>query len=186
MPHALEVVRAAEQELAGLLRRRAEMVKRISAIRQLLSDLVALFGESILDEELLADRDRRIGGSHRPGFTRACRAVLIESSGPLRAREASAELRRRFPELAERHRDLTASVTTVFHRFVKYAEARCFLDDDGVRVWQWALHADKAAPQPALGAASQLGTTTITVGADETKDIDFVLKPQAGSSQPES
>lgn len=189
LPHALEVVRAAEQELSGLLQRRAELVKRISAIRQLLNDLVALFGESILDEELLAEMDRRIGGGHRPGFTRACRSVLMESSGPLRARQAGAELRRRFPELAERHRDLTASVTTVFHRFVKYAEARCFIDDEGVRVWQWALHADRPASQEATaGAVSQLGITTqaTTVGANGEHGVDFVLKSQPGSSLPGS
>jgi len=137
--HVLEVVRSAEQELGGLLQRRLEIVARINALRQLMNDMVTLFGESILDEELRAEMDRRLGGGHRPGFTRACRAVLTGSCGPLRAREASAELRRRFPEMAGRHKDLTASVTTVFHRFVRYEEARCFLDGEGVRVWQWLV-----------------------------------------------
>ena len=137
--HAQEVIRSAEQELIRLLQRRAEIGKRIADVRQLLNDLVAMFGDSVVGRQMLDEQDERVGGRNRPGFTRACRALLSEAGGPLRAREATAELRRRFPELAQRHKDLTASVTTVFHRFVKYSEARCFLDEGGVRVWQWAL-----------------------------------------------
>jgi chorismate mutase len=139
MEHAQEVVRSAEQELARLLQRRAEIGERIAVVRQVLTDLAAMFGDSVVEKQMLDELDERVGGRNRPGFTRACRAVLTESGGPMRAREATAELRRRFPDLARRHKDLTASVTTVFHRFAKYAEARCFLDEEGVRVWQWAV-----------------------------------------------
>ena len=137
--HAQEVIRSAEQELTRLLRRRAEIGERIGVVRQVLTDLVAMFGDSVVGRQVLDELDERVGGRNRPGFTRACRAILAESGGPMRAREATTELRRRFPELARRHKDLTASVTTVFHRFVKYAEARCFHDEEGVRVWQWAV-----------------------------------------------
>jgi hypothetical protein len=139
MEHAQEVIRSAEQELTRLLQKRAEIGKRIVIVRQLLHDLAATFGDSVVHRQMIDELDERVGGRNRPGFTRACRAVLSESGGPMRAREATAELRRRFPELAERHKDLGASVTTVFHRFVKYSEARCFLDEEGVRVWQWVL-----------------------------------------------
>lgn len=157
MEHAQEVVRSAEQELTRLLQRRAEVGKRIAVVRQLLNDLAAMFGDSAVDGRMLNEIDERVGGRNRPGFTRACRAVLSESVGPMRAREAAAELRRRFPELAEHHKDLNASVTTVFHRFVKYSEARCFLDEEGVRVWQWALqpeHAGKELLEPEIALQS--------------------------------
>jgi chorismate mutase len=138
MEHAQEVIRSAEQELMRLLQKRAEIGKRIAVVRQLLNDLVATFGDAVVDRQMFDELDERVGGRNRPGFTRACRAVLTESSGAISAREAAAELRRRFPELAEHHKDLKASTTTVFHRFVKYSEARCFLNEEGVRVWQWA------------------------------------------------
>jgi hypothetical protein len=85
--------------------------------------------------------DRGVAG-RRSGFTRACRTVLMESDRPLRTREASDQLQHRFPELVERHKDLAASVTTVFHRLTRYSEARYFLDHEGVRVWEWIRDAE--------------------------------------------
>ena len=134
--HVLEVVRSAEQELAGLLQQRAQIMKRMGTIRQTLAGLANLFGDSILDDELLAILERGVA-RRRSGFTRACRLLLMESRSALRARQAGEELRRRFPELAARHKEPAASVATVFNRLVEYGEARCFRDDHGVRVWEW-------------------------------------------------
>ncbi len=136
-PHVLEVIRSAEQELAGLLQQRAEIARRMSAVKQMLGGLAELFGRSILDDELFDVVGGRVAGRER-GLTRACRLVLKESHMPLRARQGCEELRRCFPELAGRHKDLRASVTTVFHRLANYGEARCFLDGEGQRVWEWA------------------------------------------------
>jgi hypothetical protein len=61
----------------------------------------------------------------------------MDAGTPLPIRQSCDELRRRFPELAARHKDLAASVTTVFHRLVAYGEARFYLDEKGTRVWQW-------------------------------------------------
>jgi len=135
-PHVLEVIRSAERELTELFQQRSEIMRRIGTIRQLLNGLVNLFGESVVDPQLLAALDRGVSG-RRSGFTRACRTVLMESNRPLRTREATEILQRRFPEFAGRHKDLAASVTTVFHRLTRYAEVRCFLDEEGVRVWEW-------------------------------------------------
>ena len=134
--HVQEVIRSAEQELYELLQRRAEVMKRIGTIKQTLAGLANIFGDSLLSDELLTLLDRK-SASRQPGFTRACRVVLLESSAPLGARQACEELRRRFPELLERHKDPMASVTTVLNRLVDYAEARCFLNESGRRVWQW-------------------------------------------------
>ena len=134
--HVQEVIRSAERELYELLQRRAELMKRIGTIKQTLSGLANLFGDSVLSEELLTLLDRKTA-SRQPGFTRACRLVLMESGAPLGARQACEVLQRRFPELIERHKDPMASVTTVLNRLVDYAEARCFLNENGRRVWEW-------------------------------------------------
>lgn len=128
-PHVLEVIRIAEQELTGLLQRRAEITRRISALKQMLSGRDELFGRSILDDELCATADRGVA-SRRRGLTQGCRLVLMEACTPLRARQGCEELQRRFPELAKRHKHLRASVTTVFRRLAGYSEARSFLDDE--------------------------------------------------------
>ena len=120
-PHVLEVIRSAERELTELFQQRSEIMRRIGTIRQLLNGLVNLFGESVIDPQLLAALDRGVSG-RRSGFTRACRTVLMESNRPLRTREATEILQRRFPELVGRHKDLAASATTVFHRLTRYAE----------------------------------------------------------------
>lgn len=135
--HVLATVSSAAQELAGLLRQRADIMRRIGTIKKMLTGMANLFGNSILDEELLTALDRRTSGRSK-GFTPACRQVLMESPVPLRTRQACVELRQRFPELVEHHKDLAASVTTVFHRLVEYGQARISVDDQGVRVWEWA------------------------------------------------
>ncbi len=136
-PEVLEVIRSTRQELAGLLQQRAEIARRMSAIRQLLPGLAELFGTSILEGSLFGVNGREKGVCRQRGLTRACRLVLLESRTPLRVRQGCEELQRRFPTLVQHHKDLKASVTTVFHRLVGYGEARCFLDDEGVKVWEW-------------------------------------------------
>jgi len=144
--HVLEVVCSAEQQLVELLRHRDEITRRIGTIKKMLAGMASLFGESILDGELLHALDRGTR-SRGKGFTPACRQVLMESTTPLHTREACAELQRRFPDLTRHHKDLTASVTTVFHRLVKYGQARCVVDDRGTRVWEWATDRDFKMPE---------------------------------------
>jgi len=134
-PHVLEVIQSMRLELAGLLQQRAEIMRRVGTIRQTLSGLARLFGDSNLDDVLSAGR--RGTGDRPAGFTRACRLILMESRTPLGVRQGCEELRRRFPELAQRHKDLSASVSTTFRRLEGYAEARCFPDSQGTRVWEW-------------------------------------------------
>jgi hypothetical protein len=136
-PEVLEVIRSTRQELAGLLQQRAEIARRMSAIRQLLPGLAELFGTSILEGVLFTANNRGSGVCRQRGLTRACRLILLESRTPMRVRQGCEELQRRFPELVQHHKDLKASVTTVFHRLVGYGEVRCFVDDQGVKVWEW-------------------------------------------------
>ena len=152
-PHVQEVLRTASQELAGLLQRRAGVMKRIGTIKQMLTGLADLFGDSVLSDELRIALDRGVS-DRKKGFTRACRQILMESRSPLHPRQCCEELWRKFPEVAGRHKDLGASVTTVFHRLVAYGEARCFLDEQGARVWEWV-----AEPGANEGSFAALGTT---------------------------
>jgi len=135
-PHVREVIRSAEAELHELLGRRAEVMKRIGTIKQTLCGLAKLFGDAVLSEELRAFLDRGTD-SRQLGFTHACRSILIGSKKALTARQVCLELERAFPELLRRHKEPLASVTTVLTRLVAYAEAHCFLNERGRRVWSW-------------------------------------------------
>ena len=134
--HVEEVIRSAQQELNQLLHQRAETMKRIGTVKQTLVCLAKVFGEDILTPEVMRLLGR--GATRKqPGFTRACRVILVEAVTPLEARHGLRELQRRFPELIERHKDPIASVTTVFNRLVGHAEVRSFRNGKGRRVWEW-------------------------------------------------
>ena len=142
--HVQEVIRSAEHELQELLQRRAELMKRIGTIKQTLAGLANIFGDSVLSDQLLTFLDRK-SVSRQPGFTRACRVVLMESGRPLGARFVCQALKQKFPELIERHKDPIASVTTVLNRLADYTEARCSLDAHGRRVWEWIADRENRA-----------------------------------------
>jgi len=135
--HIHQVVQSAERELRELLEQRAHTVKRIGAIKQTLVGMSKIFGESILTPDLIKLLGRGTP-QKQPGFTRACRVVLMESGCPLEARQGCRELQKKFPELFGRHKDPVASVTTVFNRLVGYSEARSFIGNNGRRMWEWA------------------------------------------------
>jgi hypothetical protein len=134
--HVQEVVRTAHQELRDLLQQRAEIMKRIGTVKQTIIGLANLFGDDLLDNELLNLVDRKTNG-RQPGFTRVCRMLLIEAERPLSARELSTRMQQKFPGVLINHKDPLASVTTVLNRLVAYGEARAALNDQGKRTWEW-------------------------------------------------
>jgi hypothetical protein len=73
-------MRAAHEELKQLLRQRGDIMKRIGTVKQTIVGLANLFGDDVLSEELLELVDRKSSG-RQPGFTKACRMVLMEASG---------------------------------------------------------------------------------------------------------
>jgi hypothetical protein len=87
--------------------------------------------------------DRKPSG-RQPGFTKACRRVLMEAKRPLGAREVCLELERSAPAILERHKDPLASVTTVLNRLVDYGEVRSLSNDRGRRVWEWISEGETA------------------------------------------
>jgi hypothetical protein len=145
--HVQEVIRAAQRELRELLRERADIMKRIGTVKQTIVGLANMFGDDVLDEELLDLVDRR-GNGRQPGFTRACRMVLIEARAPMTAREVCETLRGRYGDLLLNHKDPLASVTTVLNRLADYGEARSLTNPQGKRAWEWMAEKRRGDPQP--------------------------------------
>jgi hypothetical protein len=145
--HVHEVVRAAHDELRQLMRQRADLMKRIGTVKQTIVGLANLFGDQVLTDELLELVDRKSNG-RQPGFTKACRMVLMESQQPLAARDVCEQIQHKVPAVLLRHKDPLASVTTVLNRLVEYGEARSVLKENGRRAWQWVA-------DPAQGVAHQ-------------------------------
>jgi hypothetical protein len=136
-----QVVKAAHDELRTLMMQRADIMKRIGSVKQTIAGLANLFGDDVLGDDLLELIDRKPSG-RQPGFTKACRTVLLEAKRPLGAREVCEELDRRAPVMLARHKDPLASVTTVLNRLVDYGEARSLTNDRGRRVWEWVSEDD--------------------------------------------
>jgi hypothetical protein len=143
--HVQEVIRQAHEELRHLLQQRAEVMKRIGTVKQTISGLANLFGDSVLNEELMELVDRKSSG-RQPGFTKACRMILMESGRALNSRDICDYFQQKMPALLARHKDPMASVTTVLNRLVEYGEAEAVLSN-GRRAWRWV--ADLPAEQPA-------------------------------------
>src|SRR5204863_8895358 len=94
--HVPQVIRTAHEELRQLMRQRAEIMKRIGTVKQTIVGLANLFGDDVLNEELLELVDRKTGG-RQPGFTKACRMVLMEAARPMGAREVCEQIQQRIP-----------------------------------------------------------------------------------------
>ncbi|HXM66707.1 MAG TPA: hypothetical protein VN911_08245 [Candidatus Acidoferrum sp.] len=152
--HVEEVVRQAHEELRQLLQQRAEVMRRIGTIKQTIAGLANLFGDEVLSDELLELVDRKSGG-RQPGFTKACRLVLMNSNHALSARDVCDCLQDRSPSLMARHKDPLASVTTVLNRLVGYGEARAVSLDSGRRAWRWMADPQSDSNAGPISSAQQ-------------------------------
>ena len=148
--HVQEVLRQAEQELRQLLQQRIEVMRRIGTVKQTIAGLANLFGDDVLSDDLLELLDRKNNRRH-PGFTKACRATLMQANRPLSAREVCVSLQQTSAELLSRHKDPMASVTTVLNRLVGYGEVTAVSLDNGRRAWLWT---SDSAPDSASGVAT--------------------------------
>ena len=145
-PHVQQVVKAAHEELRQLMRQRSDIMKRIGTVKQTIIGLANLFGDDMLDDELLELVDRKSSG-RQPGFTKACRMALMEADRALGAREVCEQIQNKAPMVLSRHKDPLASVTTVLNRLVDYGEARTVIRENGRRAWQWVAEASERTPQ---------------------------------------
>jgi hypothetical protein len=141
--HVQEVIRQAHEELRQLLQQRAEIMKRIGTVKQTISGLANLFGDAVLNDELLELVDRKSSG-RQPGFTKACRMILMESGRAMNSRDICDYFQAKMPDLLARHKDPMASVTTVLNRLVEYGEAEAVLAN-GRRAWRWVADVPTAS-----------------------------------------
>ena len=102
--HVQEVIRQAHDELRQLLQQRAEIMKRIGTVKQTISGLANLFGDGVLNEELMELVDRKNSG-RQPGFTKACRMILMEAGRAMTARDICEYFQEKIPALLARHKD---------------------------------------------------------------------------------
>ena len=158
--HVQEVVRQAHDELRQLLQQRAEVMSRIGTVKQTIAGLANLFGDGVLSEELLELVDRKSNG-RQPGFTKACRMVLMEADRALTARDVCDQIQERIPPMLARHKDPMASVTTVLNRLVEYGEAQAVVLDNGRRAWRgadagcrWRIRVRNCSPRELRGLAA--------------------------------
>ena len=153
--HVQEVIRQAHEELRQLMQQRAEVMKRIGTVKQTIAGLANLFGDSVLSEELLELVDRKSNG-RQPGFTKACRMILMESGTALSARDICEHFQQKMPSMLARHKDPMASVTTVLNRLVDYGEAQAVLTSTGRRAWRWIAEAESNAVNAPEGYSANL------------------------------
>lgn len=153
--HVQEVIRQAHAELRQLLQQRAEIMKRIGTVKQTISGLANLFGDDLLSEELMEMVDRKSSG-RQPGFTKACRMILMEARRAMNARDICDHFQQKMPALLARHKDPMASVTTVLNRLVEYGEAQAVLSN-GRRAWLWI--AEVPAETPAARGESRMAAS---------------------------
>lgn len=153
--HVQEVIRQAHDELRQLLQQRAEVMKRIGTVKQTIAGLANLFGDGVLNDELLELVDRKSNG-RQPGFTKACRMILMESGRAMSARDICDHFQQKMPNMLERHKDPMASVTTVLNRLVEYGEAQAVLTNSGRRAWRWV--AESTSESRNLSNAERLAT----------------------------
>src|SRR5579864_8204383 len=147
--HVQEVIRQAHEELRQLLNQRAEVMRRIGTVKQTIAGLANLFGDAVLSEELLELVDRKTNG-RQPGFTKACRMMLMEAGRPMSARDICDYFQQNMPSMLARHKDPMASVTTVLNRLVEYGEAQAVLLSNGRRAWRWV--ADSGGEPPSTSS----------------------------------
>jgi hypothetical protein len=151
--HVQEVVRQAHEELRQLLRERAEVMRRIGTIKQTIAGLANLFGDGVLSDELLELVDRKSSG-RQPGFTKACRMILMDSKRALSARDVCDRIQEKAPPMLARHKDPMASVTTVLNRLVAYGEAQAVSLDNGRRAWRWVADSESESNRLPASALS--------------------------------
>ena len=156
--HVQEVIRQAHDELCQLLQQRAEVMKRIGTVKQTIAGLANLFGDGVLSEELLELVDRKSNG-RQPGFTKACRMILMEAGRPMSARDVCDYFQQKMPPMLARHKDPMASVTTVLNRLVEYGEAQAVLLSNGRRAWRWV--ADSGVEPPNTSSAAGFAAPAI-------------------------
>lgn len=161
-----EVLRAAESRLQELMLQRADIVRRIGAIKRTIVGVTKLCGGEALSEN--AQQILRNNGALKPvGLTDSCRRVLIEAACPLSARAICAELEKRGCTVLAHHKDPVASVTTILNRLARYGEASAIVEG-GRTSWHWLSETqDALLNTAAIGAPGAVVNKPVVSGGSE-------------------
>ena len=151
--HVQEVVQRVHEELRQLMRQRVLITRQIGTVKQTIVGLANLFGDDVLNDDLLELVDRK-SKRRQPGLTKACRRILMEASKAMSARDVCDQIQQTMPLLLAGNRYPMAAITTVLTRLVRYEEARAETGDGGRRGFQWAADGDSPLID-AAGAASR-------------------------------
>ena len=146
-PDVQVIVKVAHDELRRLIQQRAEITKRIGAIKQTIVGLRNLFGDDELSEDVRELADGK-AGLRRPGITQACRKVLMDAGCPLTARNVCEQIQQRTMIDLPYSKNLVAEVTTVLSRLAQYGEARTVPRDNGPRAWVWVSGVEDGSFHP--------------------------------------
>jgi len=158
--HVDKVLVEMHREFHSLILRRAAILRRIGAIKQIISGLANLVGDQGISRDLPGFVNQR-SSSRQRGFTQTCRFVLMESGRPLMSQEVCQEIQRRNPALLLHHRDPLASVSTVLNRLSRYGEVRVVVNERGRRAWEWTADNSEAPPD----ASAELRTSEPALGS---------------------
>jgi hypothetical protein len=154
-PAAADVLRELRDLLQSLTRERREIVRRMCAIKQTIVGLASLYGDEVLDDELLELIDRK-RPRRRVGLTKACRMVLIQAGKPLTTREVCDRICLESPSMLVSHKDAKASIHTLLSRLAEYGEARPVTDERGRRLWEWATQSESQLPEVRTGSKGKV------------------------------
>jgi len=131
------VIANAQSEAQLLLQRRAEITKRLTAIRRTISDLAKVFGHDVAVGELItATWPRPRKRNRHTGLTGQCRAELLKTETPLTALALVTKIQASNPELINHHKDPIASVTAILLRLESYGEATSETCGSRRRLWK--------------------------------------------------
>jgi hypothetical protein len=126
-----ELIRALGEEVTRLRAQRADISSRITRMSQIVLRLKRLYGSGTDSPS--------VGRGNRPGITRACRLVLMESRGRfLTIREVFRAIQAKLAPEMLAHKDPRASVATILGRLVEYGEVDIITDERGKRSYRWS------------------------------------------------
>lgn len=128
------VIEYAQTEVRTLLQQRAEITKRLTAIRRAITDLNRAFGHDVLSQGPMTP-GKPSKRNRLTGLTETCRSVLTEASQPLTTQTVVQKIRARNPALISHHKDPIASATAILLRLESYGEAISEVGSSRRRLW---------------------------------------------------
>jgi hypothetical protein len=137
------VVRKAHEELRQLMRHRLQITRRIGKVKQTIVGLATLFGDGMLNDELLELVDRK-PKTRQPGITEACRKALMEAPKTMAARDVCDQIQETMPLLLAR---------------TKISHGGCHHNIDPARLVRRGEGSDRESRTPCLAVVGRPGRT---------------------------